>query len=63
MAHRFVFTLTVELTRTEGKFAGRDEMADALIEEIEGNAPTELYGLGADGESAYEVTDFMIEEA
>jgi hypothetical protein len=63
MAHRFTFTVTVELERTQGKFAARDEMAEALISEIENANPGGLYGIGADGNSDYDVTDFTVEEA
>ncbi|MFD5864377.1 hypothetical protein ACFWGP_05460 [Agromyces sp. NPDC127015] len=63
MAHRFTFTVTVEVERTTGKFAARDEMADAIREELEGSDPGGLYGLGADGESEYDVTSWEVDEA
>ena len=50
MAYRF--TIEVEVERVEGKFAPRDEIADALISACE---DASLYGLGADGASEYEV--------
>ncbi len=63
MSHKFKLTVTVELTRTEGKFASRDEMIEALRDEIEGMDPGEIYGLGADGESTYEITSWEVDEA
>lgn len=63
MAHRFTFTVAVELERVSGKFASRDEMADEIIAQIEGSDPGYLDGLGADGDSAYETTDWTVEES
>ncbi len=63
MAHTFTFTVTVTLERTQGKFASRDEMAESLLSELEGADPGGVYGIGADGASDYEVTDFTVEEA
>lgn len=63
MAHRFTFTVAVELERVSGKFASRDEMADEIIAQIEGADPGYLDGLGADGDSAYETTDWTVEES
>ena len=63
MAHHFTFTVTVELERTEGKFAGRDEMAEAIIDALEGADPGSVDGIGADGMSSYDVTDWAVEEA
>ncbi len=62
MSHRFTFTVNVEVTRTSGKFASRDEIAEALIEEIEGADPSSIYNLGADGESEYEIDSWEVEE-
>lgn len=62
MAHTFEFKITVTLERSTGKFAARDEMAEAIISELEGADPGGVYGIGADGASDYEVTDFQVEE-
>jgi hypothetical protein len=62
LSHRFTFTVTVEVNRTSGKFASRDEIAEAIISEIEGTDPGSLDGLGADGESEYEVESWEVEE-
>jgi hypothetical protein len=60
---KFTFTVTVEVERVEGKFASRDEIADYLREEIEGAIPGEVDGVGADGDSRYDVTDSTVEDA
>ena len=62
MAHKFTFTVEVEVERSEGKFAARDEMADAIREMIEG-AEDGIYGIGADGSSSYDVTSWEMSEA
>lgn len=62
MAHRFTFTVEVELERTEGKFASRDEMAEAIIDMLEG-AEDGVYGIGSDGDSNYEVSNWEVSEA
>lgn len=48
------FTVTVEYERESGKFVSRDEIADVIVEALEG-ADIELSGLGADGDSEYTV--------
>jgi hypothetical protein len=63
MAHTFKFTVTVELERESGKFASRDEMAEAIRDEIEGADPGSVYGIGADGESSYTVNSWEVEDA
>lgn len=57
----FTFTVTVELERLEGKFASRDELESALFDEIQDAAPSEVSGVGADGESTYEVAGWTVE--
>jgi hypothetical protein len=61
MAHTFTFTVRVELSRESGKFASRDEMAEALRDELEG--PGSVYGIGADGDSTYTVESWDVEDA
>ena len=41
---RFEFTVSVEVERTEGKFASRDELAEAIQEALDGADPGELEG-------------------
>lgn len=55
----FRLVIEVEAERIEGKFAGRDELVEQLIEEVEGSQPSELQG---DAEGIYEVTDFSVSE-
>lgn len=62
MSHRFTFTVEVEVNRTAGKFASRDEMADAIREAIEGADPGELDGLGPDGETNYTVDSWEVSD-
>jgi hypothetical protein len=63
MAHTFTFTVTVELARESGKFAGRDEMADAIRDALEGADPGSVDGIGADGESSYTVESWDVGDA
>lgn len=63
MSHHFTLTVEVELSRSQGKFASRDEMVEALVSEIEGADPGGLYGIGADSDSDYDVDSFEVQEA
>jgi len=63
MAHKFTFTVSVELEREEGKFASREEMADAIREWLEGADEGAIYGIGADGDSTYNTTSWEVDEA
>jgi hypothetical protein len=62
-SHHFTVTLRVELSRESGKFASREEMAQAIVDELDGSDPGTLYGLGADGDSSYTVESWTAEEA
>ena len=62
MAHRFTFTVTVELEREAGKFASRDEISAALIEWLESADEGVVDGIGADGESSYTTISWEVEE-
>ena len=58
----YQFNVTVEVERESGKFAGRDEIEEALMEGIESGVDgASLDGLGADGESTYTIEDISIE--
>lgn len=51
----------VEVDRVTGKFASKDDVVEAIAEEIEGAiSGLSLDGLGADGDSEYEVTDVSV---
>lgn len=56
----FEFRVTVEITHESGKFATKDDLADSLIEQIEGCDP-DLSSEGPDGDSVYTIDDFSIE--
>ena len=49
MAHRFTVTLEVEVEREQGKFASREELAEAITEVLSNAGEGEsLSGIGAD---------------
>ncbi len=50
--------LVVEVERVSGLFVGRDELTDAIRDAIE---EVDLTGLGANGDSEYEVTSVDVE--
>lgn len=55
---RFVFVVEVEVERDSGPFASKDELADQLVEAIEGADPGSLDG---DAGGSYSVSDFRVE--
>lgn len=57
---KFKLVVEVEVERTEGKFAGRDEIEEQLVEAIEGADPGTVDGVGADGASSYEVVAWEV---
>lgn len=63
MAHTFKFVVEVTVERIEGKFAGRDEMADAITDMLDGANEGGISGIGADGSSEYEITDWSVSES
>ncbi len=56
----FTFTVEVEIEKTEGKFASRDDLGDQLREEIEAADPGNLSG---ENGGEYETTQWDVEEA
>lgn len=56
---RFDFLVSVEVERTEGKFASREDLAGQLLEELEGANPDSLTG---DNDGEYEVTSWDVQE-
>lgn len=56
---QFTFTVSVELERSEGKFASRDELSEQIIESISSADPGSLYG---DNGGIYEVVDWEVED-
>lgn len=63
MAHKFTFMVTVEIEREAGKFASRDEMAEAVVEWLENADEGSIYGIGVDGDSTYNTISWEVEEA
>lgn len=58
---RFKIELEVEVERIEGKFASRDEVAEALQEALaDASVGESLSGLGADAASEYEITSTVV---
>jgi hypothetical protein len=63
MAHTFKVELEIVVERLEGKFASRDEIADAIAETLDHIAEGEsLSGIGADGTSEYEIVSSTVVE-
>jgi hypothetical protein len=56
----FKFTVEVEVERTEGKFAGKDELADQLRDAIEESNPQEVEG---ENGGRYDVTMWEVSDA
>jgi hypothetical protein len=54
---QFTFTINVTAERSEGKFASRDEIGDAILDELEGADPSTV-----DGEAGgvYEITEWEV---
>ena len=57
---KFEFTVSVEVERVQGKFAGKDEIEEAIQEALDDANPSTIGGVGADGDSEYEVTDWSV---
>ena len=63
MAHTFKVELEIVVERIEGKFASRDEIADAINEALASVAEGDsLSGIGADGTSEYEIVGSTVVE-
>ena len=54
---QFTFTVNVTAERSEGKFASRDEIGDAILDELQGSDPGTV-----DGEAggSYEITEWEV---
>lgn len=52
----------VEVERVSGLFASKEEITEAIISEIENANPGSISGVGANGDSEYEITDFNVSE-
>lgn len=58
---RFEFKVEVEVERLQGKFASRDEIEQAITDALHDANPAQFDGLGADGDSEYEVSGWEVE--
>lgn len=56
----FTYTVTVEVERSEGKFASREDLGDQIRESIEGADPGSLEG---ENGGQYDVTSFEVSES
>jgi hypothetical protein len=54
---RFTYTVSVEVSRIEGKFASRDELGEQIAEAIESADPGSLSG---DNGGEYEVVSWEV---
>jgi hypothetical protein len=62
MGMKFSYTVEVEVERIQGKFASRDEIEEFIRLAVEGaESDIDLSGIGADGDSEYEVVSFEVE--
>lgn len=57
---KFEFTVTVEVERVAGKFASRDEVSEQLEAMLDGANEGMVDGVGADGDSEYEVVSWEV---
>jgi len=60
---KLTFLVEIEVERETGKFAGRDEIAEAILEELGSSTENaDLSSLGMDGTSVYNIVDVSISE-
>ena len=57
---KVILRIEAELQHVTGKFAGRDEVEQYLIDETEANDPGGVYGVGEEAETEYEITDWQV---
>lgn len=57
---RLTFTVEVHVERESGKFAPKEEIADALMEALESADPGSVDGVGADSDSSYSVVSWEV---
>jgi ABC-type phosphate/phosphonate transport system permease subunit len=58
---RFTYLVEVEVERTEGKFASREEVEEQITDALESADPGSVDGIGADGDSSYEVISWDVQ--
>jgi hypothetical protein len=54
---RFVFQVEVEMERTEGKFATREEISNEIVEALEG---ADIQSFTGENDGQYEVTEWAV---
>jgi hypothetical protein len=59
---KFKFEIEIEVDRVQGKFASREDIVEQIEGWLEGANEGEVSGVGADGESEYEVVDYSVSE-
>ena len=55
--------ITADVQRVRGKFVSREEIIQEMISQVESANPYTDSGIGADGESEYEIMEWEVEEA
>jgi len=53
-------SVSVTLDKTEGRFASKDEIEAEVLQWLEDANGGEVSGVGVDGTSTYEVTDWVV---
>jgi hypothetical protein len=58
------FKILVEVTtnHAQGKFASTEEQIASVIEDLENANPMSITGIGADGDSEYDIDEWLVEE-
>jgi len=54
------FEVHVEVERVQGKFASKDDIADLISDWLETANEDSISGVGADGDSEYEILDWQV---
>ena len=57
---RITITVEIEVERVSGVFTSKDEITESIVEEIESANPGSVSGVGANGDSEYEITDWSV---
>jgi hypothetical protein len=60
---RITLKITADVQRVRGKFVSREEIIQEMISQVESANPYTVSGIGADGESEYEIMEWEVEEA
>ena len=58
---RVKFTVEAEVERISGKFASKDEIEGEIQQALDEANPGSVSGVGADGDSEYEVNDWTVQ--